>query len=274
MKTCLLVLSLVILAQSIQPAPIKKVHDEERRELLAAGGLGIALVAACVSGVVGAVTGALTTAGINSCAGPRERTVIVIQQVDGTYRPANQDLDPERRRKSHSRRQLVVMEGVTYAGHDSCPVDSSIVPVALDPTTKNVAIPDHFFDPTKFAKLAPAVQAAAKEMTPLAEWKQRMSEVNDELTKTVAKTPPTVTGLGKGNVVVPQTPQTPAGGTTPQTPAGGKKSVASSASDTQNFTSALPILASLVSFFCGYWVRGYLDSKSTIHLYEELTNDI
>jgi len=264
MKVYLLFLLFVILAQSIQPE--QTTHTKERRELLIAGGAGIALVAACVSGVVGAVTGALTNEGIRACAGPRERTIVIVQQADGTFVQR-----PPENHSGKNRRQLQVIEGVSYEGNEVCPIDHSIIPVAMDTVTKQAAIPDYFFDEERWEGLKENEKEASLELTPKAKWRQKISNVNAEILRTVPRIPATATGKDK-------TPQQPVvvpdpKAKTAQDPKDTSSQVSSSNSGTFEYAPVIAA-ASILSFLGGFWVRATCVESKMSTYYEELHNDV
>jgi len=276
MKVYLLFLLFVILAQSIQPE--QTTQTKERRELLIAGGAGIALVAACVSGVVGAVTGALTNEGIRACAGPRERTIVIVQQADGTFVQR-----PPENHSGKNRRQLQVIEGVSYEGDETCPIDHAILPVAVDKVTKQAAIPDYFFDEERWEGLKENEKEASLELTPKAKWRQKISNVNAEILRTVPRIPATATGKDKTPqqpVVVPdpKTPQQPVvvpdpKAKTAQDPKDTSSQVSSSNSGTFEYAPVIAA-ASILSFLGGFWVRATCVESKMSTYYEELHNDV
>jgi len=133
----------------------KKIEEEDRRELLI---VTSAIIAACISGAVGGIVGAVASKGIDSCGGRRDKTIVIIRdERTGEY-------------KQQGRRRLLGGDvkaatgdtnamGVLFDSNGvTCPSDAEHVVVALQKNSNDdgshyFTIPDQYFDDKAFEKL-------------------------------------------------------------------------------------------------------------------------
>lgn len=155
----------------------EKIEEEDRRELLAI--TGAAILAACISGVVGGITGAVATRGIDACAGRRDKTVVIIRdEKSGEYRQK----DTRRLLMGAKAAGEVNGNGVSFEGSHTCPEDPENVVVALqrnvkDDGTAYFTIPTQFFDPVAYSKVDAKQQEYFKKITPKEKWQLAIKKV-------------------------------------------------------------------------------------------------
>lgn len=142
----------------------EKIEEEDRRELLAI--TGAAILAACISGVVGGITGAVATRGIDACAGRRDKTVVIIRDESGEYRQK----DTRRLLMGAKAAGEVNGNGVSFEGSHTCPENPENVVVALqrnvkDDGTAYFTIPTQFFDADAYSKVDAKQQEYFKKIT-------------------------------------------------------------------------------------------------------------
>lgn len=154
----------------------EKIEEEDRRELLAI--TGAAILAACISGVVGGITGAVATRGIDACAGRRDKTVVIIRDESGEYRQK----DTRRLLMGAQAAGEVNGNGVSFEGSHTCPDNSENVVVALqrnvkDDGTAYFTIPNQFFDADAYSKVDAKQQQYFKKITPKEKWQLAINKV-------------------------------------------------------------------------------------------------
>jgi len=159
-------------------------NESHRRELIVV--TGPLILAACISGAVGGLVGAVSTASINACAGQRDKpAVVIIRQEDGSYR---QERPGDNGR---ARRQLLkgeaagaaevkpeVINGVTYAGQKLCPADGKHVVAAMQQHADGViTMAEQYFSEEDFKKQDPREQTFYSKLTPKLKWKSAIKQV-------------------------------------------------------------------------------------------------
>jgi len=142
----------------------EKIEEEDRRELLAI--TGAAILAACISGVVGGITGAVATRGIDACGGRRDKTVVIIRDESGEYRQK----DTRRLLMGAKAAGEVNGNGVSFEGSHTCPENPENVVVALqrnvkDDGTAYFTIPNQFFEADAYSKVDAKQQEYFKKIT-------------------------------------------------------------------------------------------------------------
>lgn len=153
--------------------------EEDRRELLVI--TGPAILAACISGAVGGIIGAVSTAGINACAGKRDKTIVIIRERDGTYREDKRD---RRRELMGGKKQAAGgaaeenAEGILFNGNYQCPTDGkhTVVPLERD-QDGTLALPSKYFDAEAYSQLDPIEQELFQKITPRSRWKNAIKQV-------------------------------------------------------------------------------------------------
>jgi len=156
-------------------------NESQRRGLIVI--TGPAILAACISGAVGGIIGAASTAGINACAGKRDKTVVIVREADGSYRQ-------ERPGEKKTRRELQggpagaaevkpeVINGVTFGGQTMCPADGKHIVAAMEQHADGViTIAEQYFSETDFNALEPFEQQLFSKLTPRQKWKSAISQV-------------------------------------------------------------------------------------------------
>lgn len=165
------VLATIVLGNVVQVVEMEK--EEDRRELLAI--TGPIILAACISGAVGGIVGAVSTAGINACAGEREKTIVIVRDQGGNYREEDQRRnlmgDKDTGNKQNS-------EGVFFMGAYTCPTDGFHIVVAVERDSEGiVALPEKYFDEKAFEKLPQWDQEAFNKITPRSRWQGAIQQV-------------------------------------------------------------------------------------------------
>jgi len=157
----------------------EKIEEEDRRELLI---VTSAIIAACISGAVGGIVGAVASKGIDSCGGRRDKTIVIIRdERTGEY-------------KQQGRRRLLGGDvkaatgdtnamGVLFDSNGvTCPSDAEHVVVALQKNSNDdgshyFTIPDQYFDDKAFEKLPANQKELFQKLTPKQRWKSAISQV-------------------------------------------------------------------------------------------------
>lgn len=172
----------------------EKIEEEDRRELLAI--TGAAILAACISGVVGGITGAVATRGIDACAGRRDKTVVIIRdEKSGEYR------QKDARRLLMGAAGEVNGNGVSFEGSHTCPENPENVVVALqrnvkDDGTAYFTIPNQFFDADAYSKVDAKQQEYFKKITPKEKWQLAINKVIMQNREKKAKGVQAIQGAG------------------------------------------------------------------------------
>lgn len=154
----------------------EKIEEEDRRELLAI--TGAVVLAACISGAVGGIVGAVSAKGIDACGGRRDKTIVVVRDESGNYR------------QKDARRRLLVKDdglgigaeqnkfGVLFEGDHTCPEDAEHSVVALQKHADgSVTLPMKYFDEDIFSNLHASQQAMFQKITPKETWKRAINKV-------------------------------------------------------------------------------------------------
>lgn len=158
----------------------EKIEEEDRRELLI---VTSAIIAACISGAVGGVVGAVASKGIDSCGGRRDKTIVIIRdERTGEYKQQGRrlllggDVKAAGGGDTNANGVLFDSNGVT------CPSDSEHVVVALQKNSADdgsyfFTIPDQYFDDKAYEKLPARQKNLFEKLTPKERWKSAISQV-------------------------------------------------------------------------------------------------
>jgi len=157
-------------------------NESQRRELIVI--TGPAILAACISGAVGGIIGAASTAGINACAGKRDKTVVIVREADGSYRQERPDEKKTRRElqgggaAGAAEVKPEVINGVTFGGQTLCPADGKHTVAAMEQHADGViTIAEQYFSEEDFNKLDSFEQQQFSKLTPRGKWRSAISQV-------------------------------------------------------------------------------------------------
>jgi len=178
MKTvCVVLLIAVALGHGLQVA--EKVEKNGRRDLLVI--TGPAILAACISGAVGGIIGAVATTSIDACGGRRDKTIVVVRdETSGKFVQRN------------SRRLLMggkdpnvpVVEtnknGVSFGGTEVCPPDHMVAALYRDEGGV-VTIPEQYFNQKKFYAMDQTERVTYRALTPLQQFQRLGKRVIKEV---------------------------------------------------------------------------------------------